>query len=245
MVASDNIEALTLQERIYQLLRSSIEDGTYRPGDKLPSENELIEQLNVSRVTVRAALAQLVRENLVVKRQGKGTFVRPRTYRESVFSNGSFTDTCLKMGANPATQILSIQKKVLGGTITACLNGDDDGASPEVIHLERLRLVDGTPCIDEIDYFPARYGFLIDIDLENRSLLRTLNEQTGELAISFTDQFSIACASAHQADIMGCDEGAPLLKVEQTIADAAGKPLYINHQFIVTERYVYMVQSNK
>lgn len=78
----ENRYAFTLQEQLRADLSRKIEDGIYKPGDRLPSESELVEAYGVSRVTVRAALGMLVDEGVLVKRRGKGTFVRPTTIVE-------------------------------------------------------------------------------------------------------------------------------------------------------------------
>ena len=84
---------LTLQEQLRADLLQQIENGTYAPGDQLPTESELVEAYGVSRVTVRAALAMLVEEGVLVKRRGKGTFVRPTTLVETALTSGRSTPT--------------------------------------------------------------------------------------------------------------------------------------------------------
>ena len=67
---------------------------------------KLSEIYRVSRVTVRNAIQQLVNEDLLIKKHGKGTYVKTQVYTEEFFSGGSFTDTCLRMKAKPSTQII-------------------------------------------------------------------------------------------------------------------------------------------
>lgn len=235
---------LTLQEQLKARLMDAIRAGIYKPGDKIPSENQLVADFGVSRVTVRAALQQLVDDGVLVKRQGKGAFVKPTAYRETVFTNGSFTETCLKIHATPSTRILSAEDSVADAELAKRLNYNDP-TSKHVIRIERLRLVDTIPCIIEVDFFPAAFSFLLNTELADRSLLQLINERTGRVPTQFTDQFYIDRASAAQARTLECKRGTALLKVEQTVADSSGAPIYINHQFIVTERYVYAVQSSK
>ena len=70
-------------QRIAEWLQQKIADGTYGPGDKLPSEQELREQFDVSRQTVRSALAVLEEEGLIYGRQGSGSFVRDPAEEEA------------------------------------------------------------------------------------------------------------------------------------------------------------------
>lgn len=238
------LNAVTLQEQLTQRLRSRIESGELKPDEKIPSENELTRIYGVSRVTVRAALEQLVCEGLLVKRQGKGTFVRKAKFQESVFTTGSFTDTCLRIGAAPSTSIISIERTTAPAEVAARLCAADGGAR-EVIELTRLRCVDGVPCIVEVDYFPASFAFLLEEDLADSSILGLIRAQTGIVASRFEDTFHIACATDEQAEVLDIEAASPLLKVKQTVFGANGDVLYVNHQFIVTERYVYAVRSDK
>lgn len=241
---SSSMAPLTLQDQVKQRLHAAIADGSYRPGDKLPSETELIGAFGVSRVTVRAALAALVDEGVLVKRQGKGTFVRQQqVYRESVFANGSFTDTCHKMNAKPSTRIVYAAKESVGEDLFERLNVTD--FSHEVVRIDRLRLVDDVPGILEIDYLPDTFDFLLDMDLNDTSLLRIIREQRGAVAASFTDSFFVTNATDEQAELLDCEPGTALLLVEEVVADSADNPIYINHQIINPDNYIYSVQSSK
>ena len=76
-----------LYQQVLEDLRAKIEDGTYPLGAKLPSEVELIKIYDVSRITVRRAVSELVSEGILVKEQGRGTFVRSRWLRRSLVSS--------------------------------------------------------------------------------------------------------------------------------------------------------------
>jgi DNA-binding LacI/PurR family transcriptional regulator len=71
-------------KRVYLELRGTLTDGSHGEGDKLPSENDLVEKFGVSRPTVRRALAQLVKDGLIQRRMGAGTVVSPRNERETL-----------------------------------------------------------------------------------------------------------------------------------------------------------------
>ena len=69
------LNAITLQEQLYNELATQIKSGKYKPGDRIPPELKLSEIYRVSRVTVRNAIQQLVNEDLLIKKHGKGTCV--------------------------------------------------------------------------------------------------------------------------------------------------------------------------
>lgn len=235
------LSAVTLQEQLYQELASQMKNGTYQPGERIPSEPQLSEMYHVSRVTVRNAIAQLVKENKLVKKHGKGTFVKMPVHVEEVFSGGSFTDTCLRMHAQPSTHVLTYrhcrgEKEILEKLGVA---GD------RLIEITRVRYVDQIPCIVEVDYFPDEYDFLLQAELEQVSLLKLVSEKTGITPAKFEDHFQIAYAKKEFADPLRCTIGSPLLKVTQSVMSRQDQVIYVNEQYIETSRYIYVVRSAK
>lgn len=237
-----NAGPLTLQEQLYRYLHERIANGTYQPGDRLPSENQLIAEQHVSRVTVRAALAQLVDEGIVVKRQGKGTFVKPAFYHENNTNTGSFSEACRQLGIEPSTKVVAIAQAEASDDVARLL-ADDGKTTCEIIELTRVRLADGIPCIIEIDYLPESFGFLMDCDLSDASLIQLIREHTGHVVTRFDDYFYAVRASRQQADLLDVASGTPLLKIDERCQDDRGGTVYVNHQFIVTDRYVHSAKS--
>ena len=180
------LNAITLQEQLYNELATQIKSGKYKPGDRIPPELKLSEIYRVSRVTVRNAIQQLVNEDLLIKKHGKGTYVKTQVYTEEFFSGGSFTDTCLRMKAKPSTQIIES---------TVCHDETEIntifGTTAPLIRIKRVRLVDDVPCIVEVDFFPDSFQFLLKKKLEKTSLLHLVTKETGMHPAKFEDYFKI------------------------------------------------------
>jgi GntR family transcriptional regulator len=104
-VSKENPIPLYLQ--LYETLRAQIGSGELRPGDLVPTEHELMSLYQVSRITVRAALEQLVRDDLIERRRGKGTFVKA-TQPEERDCLVSFTDQMLRAGRVPTTELIRL-----------------------------------------------------------------------------------------------------------------------------------------
>ena len=97
----------TLYSKIEQYLRSGIHDGTWKPGDVLPKEIEMCEMFNVSRPTVRTALANLVQEGLITRTKRKGTCVKAwRTLESSTVFIESFQQELAEKGVETVTEVL-------------------------------------------------------------------------------------------------------------------------------------------
>lgn len=227
---------ITLQEQLYQELLKQIQNGTYNAGDKIPPETTLSKQYQVSRVTVRTALKRLVDEQLLVRKPGKGSFVKSPVFVEDSRAGGSFTETCLRMNAKPSTQV--ILQEITLDTPQLCKKLGDS-----VIHITRVRCVDGNPCIVEEDYFPSSFRFLLHCDLEKRSLFSCISEQYGTAPARFEDYFKVAHASQEYARLLNCSRGHALLEVTQEVMDRKGALIYINQQYIFSDRYVYVVRA--
>ena len=84
------LNAITLQEQLYNELATQIKSGKYKPGDRIPPELKLSEIYRVSRVTVRNAIQQLVNEDLLIKKHGKGTYVKTQVYTEGILLRRKF-----------------------------------------------------------------------------------------------------------------------------------------------------------
>lgn len=232
---------LTLHEQLYETIKEQILNGHYRPGDRITSELQLCAEYNISRVTVRSAIQQLVNEGLLIRKHGKGTFVKESETIESVFTSGSFTDTCLRMNARPSTKIISCQMITSEKKIAEQLGCKDD----ELILIKRVRLVNDVPNIIELDYFPSSYDFLLKEDLSNGSLLKLISTKTGIIPRRFEDQFRIFMANKEFAGLLSCERNIPLLEVTQQVSDSEERAIYINKQYILTSKYVYVVRSSK
>ncbi len=230
---------ITLQERIYYDLSEKIKNGEYKPGDRIPTEMQLSQMYDVSRVTVRGALKQLVDEGILIKKHGKGTFVKNTTYVESGSASLNFTEACLRQNAVPSTQIISCRLCPGDKEILKSLKTN----SSALIEIVRLRLINGMPCIVELDYFPEEYRFLLNENLEDRSLIQTITERTGIIPCYFEDQFRVRYAKKEFAQLLNCPTATPLLEVTQKRFSQKGEIVYINKQNILTSNYVYVIQS--
>jgi GntR family transcriptional regulator len=230
-----------LYRQFYDTIRTQIDSGEYRPGDRIPSELELCARHKLSRVTVRSAIQRLVDDSILVKLHGKGTFVAMPVFIESVGARGSFTESCLMMNSAPSTRLISREIASPARDIAERLGVD---ASGQIILIKRLRLVDGLAVIFEADYFRMEYDFLMQENLENASLLNLLYRRTGAAPKNFDDLFDVVNADKEQALHLGCPHGRPLLRVLQTVRSAKAGVVYFNEQFIRSDRYKYAVFSH-
>ena len=120
-----------IKEQVFQQLLSKIQSGEWKPGEKLPSENELTKAMGVSRITVREAIQKLVAINLVETYQGKGSFVK------NVNSNSYLKSMTpmLMMDNEDVRSVLEYRKIMEVGIIDAVIERASDS---DIKVLERL-----------------------------------------------------------------------------------------------------------
>ena len=226
-------------EQLRTLLLENIQHGVYLSGAKIPSEHQLCRQFGVSRVTVRKALQGLTEEGVLVKRHGKGTFVAAPVVVEKRAEHRSFTASCLEMGKKPGTHLVSRKVQKVKKDLAQLLNGQTDQG---VLCIKRVRLVDETPVIFEIDYFSAGAADLLEADVEHIPLLEVLRQYRPVHTLHFVETFEVQFANREQARSLNCPINTPLLGVRQVVSDELGV-VYVNDQFIRSDIYKYVTES--
>lgn len=145
---------LPFYHQIYEILRNRILQGDLQPGDMLPPESELIEHYQVSRITVRQALDALVKDGLIYRQRGRGSFVAPPKIEQGLTRIISFTEDMRQRGYQSETKVLVSKLVPAPQEIAEKLLV---GPGEELTCLERLRLADGVPLSVEISYLVHRY----------------------------------------------------------------------------------------
>ncbi|MBK0868928.1 GntR family transcriptional regulator [Saccharopolyspora sp. HNM0986] len=207
---------------MYEVIRGDlleqITTGSLPPEDRLPSEKELAERYGVSRMTVRQALDALVRERLVVRRRGAGSFVAPPRVRSRRLNRlGPFGD---EVAEEVTTTELRRAVVHPPGRVGEVLGLDE---TAEVVRLFRLRTVDGTPAAVQESWVPvAAAPGLARAELVAGSLYRTLAERCG-VAVSWAEQEITACAATKElAGLLQVAVRAPLTEAHRTAHDESG-----------------------
>ena len=112
---------IALHRQLAQVLRDAISAGVYLQGDRIPTEPALMARHGVSRITARQAVIQLVSEGLVVRRQGKGTYVAAPPVRHALIDLRGFYDELVARGVNPEIALLDFAKRVPQPAVAARL----------------------------------------------------------------------------------------------------------------------------
>ena len=220
-----------------QKLRSDIQSGVYPVHSRIPSEQELCETYQVSRVTVRKALAELTREGLLQRHQGKGTFVGVPRLCKDLKDVNSFHDACRMMNCTPGTRVIHAQ-------LTHATQEDRrdlllEETEEQVVEVVRLRLADGSPVMLETNRFSSSYAYLRAEDLTG-SLYARLQEHEVEAAQAM-HEISLCYANAQQARQLEVEPGDALLCLREIIYDQHSRPLHTSLQLIRGDRFTFRI----
>ena len=182
-----------------------------RPGDMLPSERQLCADYGVSRITVREALGQLVSEGLLVRTQGKGTFVAHRPARSRLHI-ASFHEDMRRMGMEPSTVVLTAARVTPPAPTVERLRLPAQGAA---YHVRRLRLADRVPMsVDDAWYSAALLPGLDQFDLQ-ASLYDTLARQYGRPIDHAEQTVSAGLAGEEIGRLLGIPASGPVLRFDR------------------------------
>jgi GntR family transcriptional regulator len=210
-------QPMTKQAETRELVRGMID--SLELGAAIPSERQLSVDLGVSRLTVRAALDELVREGHLVRRRGAGTFVsEPKIAQELTMT--SFTDDMRRRGLAPASRTLELKVVPAGARLGQILHVSP---SERVVAAKRLRLADGeTMAIEQLHVREALVPGLTGRDLEEHSFYELLRERFGIVIDGGLQTIEPTVTNEEESAALGVPLHSPAFLFERITRDAAG-----------------------
>src|SRR5918995_7203699 len=203
-------------------------------GDALPSERRLATDLGVSRPTLRAAIEELVREGLLLRRHGSGTYVaEPKIALPLTMT--SFSEDMRQRGMRPGSHILSFEEQSAGAKLGARLRVSP--ADP-VWAIRRLRLADGETMAIEFLHVPQRIApELTQRDLEGQSFYDLLAQRYATVVVSGTQTIEPTVTNDEEAEVLGVPVHAPAFLFERTSTSERGEVVEFVRSIYRGDRY--------
>ena len=222
-----------LKQHLLDVLR------TLPAGSSIPTERSLATDFDVSRTTVRQALAELTVEGRLVRVQGKGTFAAaPKVAQRLQLS--SYTEDMRAQGRQPASRQLEITEQPAQQELATLLG---TGASSTVLRLRRLRIADGEPMAIETTHLPLSRFRGLALELESGgSLYRVLRESFGVELGHADETIETALASPEEAELLGADVGLPMLLLSRHSFDTDGRPVEWVRSIYRGDRYKFVAR---
>ena len=216
----------------------SLEAAEWRPGDAIPSEADLAARFSVSQGTVRKAIDEMAAENLLVRRQGKGTFVATHDDPRSRFR---FLRLVHDSGEPHEAQSIPLECwRAKAGAEVARSLGLETGAP--IIIVRRLLKFDERPLVVDEIYLPG--DLFQDLSLEilrssEKSLYSLFENRYGVHMIRAEERIGAVAADRMSAELLDVPEGSPLLSVERVTYTYANKPVEWRRGLYVTRDFHY------
>ena len=230
--------SISLYMQIKDLLTAKVGKGEWLPGSIIPSEINLAQELGVSQGTVRKAITELVENNVLTRRQGRGTFVSNHDTHRALFHFFHVTDN-KGLKVLPDSSVLHCRRKPASRMEASKLQL---AAGANIIRIERVRNFSTKPTMVETITLPAKpFG---DLGREgNYDLPITLYElyekQYGITIHSADEQLRAVAASRHDAKILNLEVGTPLLEIERVALTLDKNPVELRISRCSTKNHHY------
>lgn len=230
--------SIPLYMQIKALFVANISDGRWSPGDVIPSEIQLAQDLGVSQGTVRKAITELVENNVLTRRQGRGTFVAYHDSERALFHFFHIVDN-KGHKVLPESTTLTCRQKRASRVETAKLNL---APGSSVVSIERIRKFDDQPTMLETITLPskpfAELGNVGACDLPN--MLYELYEKKFGITIhNAEEQLRAVAASKRDGALLGLEAGAPLLEIERIAKTLDNSPVELRISRCITRNHHY------
>jgi GntR family transcriptional regulator len=215
--------ASTLYASIEETIAAEIARGDYRPGDQLPTEDALLLRFQVSRITIRRAIQNLVSRGLLEIRRGLGTFVlSPRIEAELTKLTG-FVEDMNAAGRKATAHVVS------QGVVTASARVAERlqlTKGSKVMQIKRVRLANGVPVSFDETYLPLSLGKqIVRSDLRLHPIFTLLEQEYGVPLVEADYELEAVIASKAVAGALQVKVGSPIFQIERTSMTTGNQPV--------------------
>lgn len=221
----------------YQLkddIKKKILKGDFQEGDLLPSEREFSERYDISSTTIRRALNDLVHENFLERKAGKGTFVRRGKVKRDLRKVLGFTQNMKEMGLVPSTQVLS-KKSVLANAFARERLGLKRGT--RIVRLNRLRLANDIPMMLETRYIRTDLCPGIQKQELSSSLWKVFENVYGCKPYRHSQNLRITTISGNAASLLGLGEDSLVFLIKGVTYLEDGQAIECEESLYRSDKY--------
>ncbi|WP_442596230.1 GntR family transcriptional regulator [Neobacillus sp. D3-1R] len=228
--------------QLEQGIKELIEKQELKPGELIPSEREFSETYQISRMTVRQAITNLVNEGILVRERGKGTFVAFRKIEQRLKGLTSFTENMKARGMQPSTKVLDFFVRGADSQVSHLLEVEEGALVYEII---RVRYADGTPIALESLYMPKALVPDLMMDQAEESIYEYVGNQLNLEISRGIQELEASISTKEEAGILGIKEGAPVLRIQRIGYLADGTALELAQSVYRGDLYKYTIELER
>ncbi|MFP7297279.1 GntR family transcriptional regulator [Neobacillus niacini] len=226
-----------IYHQLEEYIKQQIENGVLAEESVIPSEREYAERFQISRMTVRQAINNLVSEGYLKRQKGRGTFVNMKKVEQELQGMTSFTEDMLSRGMNPSSSLLSFQIIPADKKTASSLNiGENDS----VYKITRIRLADGAPMALETAFIPVEIVPGLTEENSNLSLYQYIEENLALTISEATQEIEASIADHVDAQALEIKLGDPILLIERISYLQDGIPFELVKSTFRADRYRFI-----
>ncbi|PKM81040.1 MAG: GntR family transcriptional regulator [Firmicutes bacterium HGW-Firmicutes-14] len=219
----DKSSVIPVYYQLASLLKKQIFEGKLQPGEALPPENDLAARYEMSRMTVRRAISELVSAGLVYTQKGVGTFVSKPKLDNVVFELNDFFEEIRKRNMEPSTKLLTVKIVKADQELAKKL---EINAGTRCLYFRMVLSADDEPLVYENKYIVfSKQKPILETELKDPSLSNLASVHSDQRPSISKKVLSASVATESEAKYLGLPVKAPVFVVEQTVYDPEKKPI--------------------
>jgi GntR family transcriptional regulator len=232
-----------LYSQLKSILESKILTQEWKENDRLPSEGELCTQFNVSRITVRQALSELLKAGLIYRDRGRGTFITEGAGLKRPVLKGSIEDL-IAAAKGTWMKVLSYQEIPLPPSLARVSKFDQ---SEKVFQLEMVRLIPKGPQGYSLIYFPSNLGRTISIEefRDDTEIISFVEEKLRARAHRANQAIDVGVAGQPVAKHLSIKPKTPLLVIQRDYYTRKGSLMFAAITYFRPDRFKYEIELTR
>jgi GntR family transcriptional regulator len=240
-----NNDPTPLYKQLGKILRQQIEEGKFKSNHPIPSERSLCQKYNISRITVRQAISEMINEGILYRKQGKGTYVAKRKVTQGLTRIINFTRTVLDLGMNPSTKILGNEISPVDFQIAKIL---EIPLTSQILKLSLLGMGDEEPLVLYESYFPLSLGKKMTREAIRRekmgmsfSTYDLYGESSGVFPNLVNQTFEAITADELLSSLMHVEKGTAIFMITSVFIAQDQRPLEFRKAMYRGDRYKFYI----
>lgn len=234
----DYSNSIPLHIQLKKIIEAQVTEGVL--SEQIPSERQFMEDYNISRSTVREAINLLVREGILEKRHGKGTFVSLKPIHDWLGNLSSTTETIRNMGMKPGAKLITHYRTTPSGYIREMTG------FTEAYFIKRIRYADDIAIGVERHYYPVPIGErLAQYDLDNATLYDLVENELGIQFAEANQTISSGPLLVEDQEYLGASANQHVLIAERIIKDQAGNVIEMEEAFYRSDMYNFKINLSR
>jgi GntR family transcriptional regulator, frlABCD operon transcriptional regulator len=231
-----------LYVQLKETIKKDINSGRYAKDNKLPTEKDMCDMYNVSRITIRRALTELEREGFVQKQHGIGTFVtNNKKIKRDLVSVTGFSEFLVETGKHPETKIISTEVLKASNWLSEILKVP---VKDRVLEVRRLHLIDDDPVHLETSYYSLRKFPDLEQHLEeSNSIYSILKERYSMKAVKNHKTLAAVFPTLEQAKLLQLTQDHIVYEIEKWAYDQNGEVIHFAKSYLPADKVSWTITN--